>query len=1023
MRISILQLSDIHFKSTNNSVIEKIDKMFNAIKNEIDNSNYLFITFTGDIAFSGKKEEYLVAESFLENLTSKISSYKEIDIKYVFTAGNHDCDFSDDGIRDILINSVLDGTKEITNAIIENCTKIQKNYFEFIKKYNSDIVIESNIFSRYEYNIDSHKIAFNSYNLAWASKKKEVQANIIYPSSILDKNNISNENFDITISIFHHPLHWLQHDNIRQFKELINSTSNIVMTGHEHTFSAKKESPIDTLEHIEYIEAGTLQDSSNQDNSSFNLLIIDLQNNKQDILEFYFKSDMYIKKSSCYDITLPFNKKSIFKLKETYKDLLNTMGLKVTHPYKSNLLLEDIFIYPELQIINDSSAKNSFIQVNSDIFKQKDKIGFTIIYGAETSGKTSLSRMLQLKYKRDGLIPILITGKDIKSNDIHSKKIKQLISKVFKNQYETTQKTISEFEQIDKNQILLFIDDFNNANLNSDYKALFINKLKKLNYQNILILSHESLQLEATTEGDLAKSLIDFKHYLLIEFGHSLRETLIKKWILIGKQSTINKNDLVYKTREKADSINKTIGYNIVPSYPIYLLTLLQAMEANETSSLAKSSYGYYYEFLIMKYLNANSPMEPKDITTIFTYTSTFAYKCLIEKTHIFNEDDLSTFKRTYCQEKRFTPRFDINKKLIESNILSVYEDEYKFSHDYIYYFFVAKYLSDNITKEEIKDIIQKLCKRLYRIEFANIIMFLIHHSPQDFILETIINEAKGVLEDIKEFTFASDELKNINDLIKQEKLQLESRTLEESRKIELDEKDKNTHHAKKVERLEADFNEDIKKLDQFATLNLAFKIIEILGEITKNYAGSLDGNIKYELIKETYSIGLRSLKSLIEFFEVNHELLTKEIKKMILKKHYVTEDKISKTVANMIFSMASSISTGIVKKIAKAIASRELQEIYQSILNERKDNNAIKLINSAISLDFKGGLDVSKLEEIHKDLTHNNNRLADSVLKRIILEHIYMFEIEFNKKQSICSKFDIDSNNSKKEMIKHIKK
>lgn len=1022
MIISILQLSDIHFKSSNNSILEKIDKIFHAIKNEVDNSNYLFITFTGDIAFSGKKEEYLIAESFLKNLTSKISSYKKIDIKYVFTAGNHDCDFSDDGIRDILIKSVLDGT-EITNDIIDNCTKIQKNYFEFIKKFNSDIIIENNIFSRYEYSIGSHKIAFNSYNLAWASKKKEVQSNIIYPSNILDKNDISNENFNITISLFHHPLHWLQHDNIRQFKELINSTSNIVMTGHEHTFSAKKESLIDTLEHIEYIEAGALQDSSNQDNSSFNLLTIDLQNNKQDILEFYFKSGMYLKKNSYCDITLPFNKKSIFKLKEAYKRLLNTMGLKVTHPYKSNLLLEDIFIYPELQVVNDSSEKKLFKQINSDVFKQKDKIGFSIIYGAETSGKTSLSRILQLKYKRDGLIPILITGKDIKSNDINSKKIKQLISKVFKNQYETTQKTISEFEQIDKNQILLFIDDFNNANLNSDYKALFINELKSLNYQNVLILTHESLQLEATTEGELAKSLIEFNHYQLIEFGHSLRDDLIKKWILIGNESTINKSDLIYQTREKAISINKTIGYNIVPSYPIYLLTLLQAMEANETSSLAKSSYGYYYEFLIMKYLNANSPMEPKDITTIFTYTSTFAYKCLIDKIHTFNADDLSMFKNIYCREKRFTPRFDINKKLIESNILSVYEDEYKFSHDYIYYFFVSKYLSDNITKKEIKDVIQKLCKRLYRIEFANIIMFLIHHSPQYFILETIISEAKVVFKNIEEFTFASDELTNINSSIKKEKLKLENRTLEESRNIELDNEDKNSQHLKKTERLEADFDEDIEKLNQFATLNLAFKIIEILGEITKNYAGSLDGDIKYELIKETYSIGLRSLKSLIEFFEVNHELLIKEIKEIIQKKHYVTNDKINETVANIIFSMASVVSTGIVKKIAKAIASKELQEIYQSIQGESENNNAIKLINSAIELDFKGGLNISKLEIIHKKLAQDNNRLADSVLKRIILEHIYMFEIEFNKKQSICSKLDIDSDNSKKEMMKHIKK
>jgi hypothetical protein len=40
-----------------------------------------------------------------------------------------------------------------------------------------------------------------------------------------------------------------------------------------------------------------------------------------------------------------------------------------------------------------------------------------------------------------------------------------------------------------------------------------------------------------------------------------------------------------------------------------------------------------------------------------------------------------------------------------------------------------------------------------------------------------------------------------------------------------------------------------------------------------------------------------------------------------------------------------------------------------------------------------------------------------------MVLEHIYMFDIDFAKKQSICAKLGIDSDNSKKEMIKQIKK
>jgi len=1029
LTIALLQLSDIHFKKDDNSVLNKIEKIFDAIKNEVDTCKYLFIVFTGDIAFSGQKDEYRQAEILINDLQTRIRNYNNnIKIEFIFTPGNHDCDFSqNEEVRNMIIDNIVQDPSKITPALISTCVETQKEYLNFVATLVADENINrelsNNIFSRYEYNIDTYKIAFNSYNLAWVSKKQESQSKVIYPTGNINKGLISNEDYNLTISLFHHPLHWLEHSNMRSFKELVNSTSNIVLTGHEHVHTAKKESPIDTNQYIEYIEAGALQESSNADNSSFNLLILDLKDKKQDIFEFNWNLGIYVKNDTHCNIPLPFSKKTIYQFKEEYKKKLNTLGLKVTHPTKENMSLEDIFIYPDLQVIN-SEAKNKkiFLEENSKRFKSMNEIGHSIIYGAETSGKTSLSRILQLKHKRDGQAPVIIQGKEIKSNDIDTLKIKRLIEKCFKKQYDCD----IGFEQINKSQVLLFIDDFQDAKLNSEYKSKFIQVLQELNYENILLFAHSSLQLEATTESELAKSLSGFNHYKLLEFGHKLREEIIQKWISLGQETVLDRKNLLLKTKEKSAAINTTVGYNIVPSYPIYLLTLLQAMESNETNSLSKSSYGYYYEFLIMKYLNANSPMRPKDLNTIFTYTSTLAFECLGEK-HSFTLEELNSFNKRYCNQKRFTPTFSIIKKLVESNILKLEdENEYKFSHGYIYYFFVAKYLADNIGKVEIQKVVKGMCERLYRLEFANIIMFLIHHSPQDFILETIVKEAEKVFSEIPEFTFNPDELIKINSSIKGENLRLVNRTLEESRKIEVEQNEKSDklkkiNHVYDVE--EADYNEAILELDQFAKLNLAFKMIEILGEITKNYSGSLDGDIKYKLIRETYGAGLRSLKSLLGFFEENHEQLVEEIKEVIARKHHITDDKIYEEVGNMVFSLISSISTGIIKKIAKAIASKDLTEIYKEILMEDKENIAIQLINHGIELDFQGGLNVSKIEKIHKLLIKNNNRLTDSVLKKMVLEHIYMFDVNISKKQSICAKLDINSDNTKKEMIKQIKK
>ena len=72
--ISIIHLSDIHFKKEKNSILEKEVKLFDSIKNECSNCKYIFIVITGDIAFSGLKEEFDIAKKFFMNLERKIKT-------------------------------------------------------------------------------------------------------------------------------------------------------------------------------------------------------------------------------------------------------------------------------------------------------------------------------------------------------------------------------------------------------------------------------------------------------------------------------------------------------------------------------------------------------------------------------------------------------------------------------------------------------------------------------------------------------------------------------------------------------------------------------------------------------------------------------------------------------------------------------------------------------------------------------------------------------------------------------------
>lgn len=1030
--IIVVQLSDIHFNAKNNSVQEKSEKLYDAIKNEIGRSKNIFIIITGDIANTGAKSEYDIAYHFLNNLEHKLKEYCQhsLEIHFIFAPGNHDCDFSTDEdiqeIREVMIEKVLTSPNDIKPSWIKQCVTVQENYFNFIANFNSynniNHDLSNNLFKRYEYEIEDKKIAFNSFNIAWLSKQKETQAQLIYPINNIDMDSLESLDIHYSISLFHHPFHWLDHISARSFKDFVNKTSDLLFTGHEHTSSGSKIEGIDNSYMIQHIEAASLQEK-NPKKSSFNLFKIDLENDLQEFCKYEWEEDFYEKKIS-NNGNIVKKTKTLFSMKKSYMEYINKLAIKINHPYQEDIGLSDIFIYPDLKAISmDKENENSmFIEKSSDTLKEISSLKKSIVYGNETSGKSSLLRMLQMHYYRNDYVAIIIDSTYIDPNDHKENNLKSLITKSFKKEYERSAHTLSKFEQLDKNKIVLLIDGFEKAKLNSEYKGKFIQTIEDLGYSNILITSHEHLRFEATTEGILADVLKHWDHYSIKELGHKLRSKFIRQWIILGQESSLEKTTLTLQVREKAESINKTVGYNIIPAYPVYIMALLQAMEANETNNLAKSSYGHYYQYLILDNLKkAKENLEPKDINTIFGFTSQYAFEIFKTKNYLFTLEDIKNFLMNYCVEKEFTPLFDIVDTLIASSIIVQYEGKYKFTHNFIYYYFVANYFAEHYTKAGVEEIIFKMSERLYRTEFANILMFILHLTPKDAIIARLIEESKKIFSEMQEFTFSTDEVKSLNNSIKRDFIECNEKSLEENHHDKLESDQKKEHIEKNInkeDRDEADYNENIQELNLFAKINLSFKMIEILGEIIKNYSGTLDGGVKHDMISETHSVGLRTLKSLMDLFENEHQNIMKEIKKMVEKKHHVTSDKINDDIARLVYGLASNVSTNVIKKIAKATASKDLRGLLKKIIDKDPENNAKLILEQAIELDFENGMNIKELINLHNKFKDEKNNICNTTLKKLVLEHLYMFNISFDKKQSICQKLDINTNESKSKMI-----
>ena len=107
MGLSVIHFSDIHIKSPDDLIMKRIEQIRAACASVIIPGNDVLILVSGDIAFSGKIEQYNCAYALLDNIGNYLREQRRATVHYSFVPGNHDCDFSAaNSTRNILLSGV-----------------------------------------------------------------------------------------------------------------------------------------------------------------------------------------------------------------------------------------------------------------------------------------------------------------------------------------------------------------------------------------------------------------------------------------------------------------------------------------------------------------------------------------------------------------------------------------------------------------------------------------------------------------------------------------------------------------------------------------------------------------------------------------------------------------------------------------------------------------------------------------------------------------------------------------------------
>lgn len=288
------------------------DNLIEDIQNRLKISPNLasidFIVFSGDLAYSGSRQEYEAAEKYLLNPILRATGLSPD--KLFFVPGNHDfdrnrTDLFPPEIRDPFAN------EEVVNRWLTDADKREtilrpfKAYKEFITQYNNQNQPEYASVQILE--INNEKVGLLGINSALMTarhkdNKDEIadQGFLVVGEPQIHTSLQSIKDCKIKIAVLHHPFDWLADFDRKRIKRALGEGCHFILCGHEH--QSRVERVTGTDGDYVFIPAGASYDRPKYPNS-YNFVHLDFEQNAGSVYLRRWSRDRtrWIKNEDVYD--------------------------------------------------------------------------------------------------------------------------------------------------------------------------------------------------------------------------------------------------------------------------------------------------------------------------------------------------------------------------------------------------------------------------------------------------------------------------------------------------------------------------------------------------------------------------------------------------------------------------------------------------------------------------------------------------------------------------------------------------
>lgn len=1005
MSAIILHLSDIHIRSEKDPILKRAPEIARATYAALPGASAVLVVISGDIAFSGEKEQYDAALTFFEKLKAEIQKEQQVPVHFIPCPGNHDCDFSkDDSTRKLVLAAVQSkGSSAVDDSVVKTCVGIQDEYFSFEAKLTASIEHQrgDTLWKSFEFEIEGKTLTFDALNVAWASQLHEEQGTLTFPHERYAAK--TKEPSEIRVAVLHQPVNWFAQSTYRPFRQFLRELSSIVMTGHEHSglFGENTDSISGSSA---YIEGGVLQGEGDLSDSSFGLVELNLNAQTYRATKYLWQSGLYAPsdEGSWEDYrNLPAKQRNPLAITAAFLQLLRDPGGNFQSAVGEEMTLEDIYVYPDM--LSQERREDERVELlRTSVLRDREWLKQGILLeGEEKVGATSLLFRLFEVHHDAGLVPLYLRGSDLRN--AVDKDLDGVVRRAVEEQYGPAAQVY--YAQTPKEKRLLLLDDLDDSPVKSALHRSQIVNYFSSRFGLVVITVSELFSLSDMFTMPDADCLRKYGRFKLLPFGYSRRADLVKRWFqLTGRDGTLSEAEFLAKCDTAERLFNSVMVRNIIPALPLYLLTLLQGVDSGVAGSFQESALGQYYGFLLNESLR-KARVPPPRWESIVEYCSHLAWHFHGAGVKELERSQLRAFNRAFERDQHSVDFDSRLADLLRARVLVQNGEYFRFRYHYIYYYLKGRYLSKRLDDLEIQAYVKRCCKHLYARGNANTLLFLAHHAYADkFFLACIVEALSLPFAGVPEIRFDGEDTKKIEALVQEApKLAYTGESPEEHRRRANEEKDKLGESPDGL----SDSEESGEDLSLPAQLASIVKTVEILGQVLKNQYAVIGREQRVEMLKQLMRGPLRGTHAVLSAFSESQELIIAELDERLEKWAHIKEREKRLAFARRILAhLLQAAAFGFIQRTASSVSSRELSEdIHAAAMSI--DTPAARLIELAVRLDSPDALPRNFIKKLSEET--RSDIVGGSLVRMLTLQRLYMFRMTFEDKQWLASQEILD--------------